>query len=122
MSYVLVIKDALEIHKDVLEIAKYLNQRSAGLGSDFVVAVDDTLARLEDRLAGEVEVRFSPKFEDIYGESIEAERDSPVSAKRFRDYYIYYLLNEEKKEAPVLAVAYGPRDPDYLRKLLKRRK
>ncbi len=122
MSYTLVIRDIHHIHKDVLEIARYLNQRSSGLGSDFAVAFDATLARLEERLGRETQVKFKPKFDDIYGEPIEAEKDSPVSAKKFRDFYVFYMLNEKREEAVILAVEYGPRNPDYLRELLSDRK
>lgn len=86
------------------------------------MAFDDTLARMEARLLRDIQVRFEPKFEDIYAEPIEAEKDSPITAKKFRDYYVFYLLNWEAREAVVLAVAYGPRDPDYLRELLSTRK
>ena len=106
----------------MLAISRSFNKRRSGLGSDFAVAFDDTLARMEKRLGREVQVKFEPKFEDIYGEPIEAEKDSPVTAKKFKDYYVFYMLNEEKREAVVLAVEYGPRDPDYLRRLLSGRK
>jgi hypothetical protein len=122
VKYALLIKDTHAIHLDVVEIARFLNQKSSGLGSDFVVAFDDTLARLENRIQQEVQVKFQPKFDDIFGEPIEADRDSPVSAKKFRDYYIFYLREEEKKEVVILAVAFGPRDPDYLARLLSGRK
>lgn len=104
-----------------LNIARFLNKRSPGLGSDFAVAFDDTLARMEERLQRDVQVQFEPKFDDIFGEPIEAETGSPIAAKKFRDYYVFYLLNEDNREAVVLAVEYGPRDPDYLRKLLSER-
>ena len=77
---------------------------------------------MEERLQREVQIKFEPKFEDIYGESIEAEKDSPVTAKKFKDYYVFYMLNEEKREAVILAVEYGPREPNYLRRLLSGRK
>ncbi len=121
MSFTLIIKDIHNIHLDVLNIARFLNKRSPGLGSDFAVAFDDTLARIEERLQREVQVTFEPKFDDIFGEPIEAEQNSPIAAKKFKDYYIFYLLNEDKREAVILAVEYGPRDPDYLRKLLSER-
>ena len=92
------------------------------MGSDFAVAFDDTLARMEERFHREVQVKFEPKFEDIYRESIEADKDSPVAAKKFRNYYVFFMLNEEEREAVVLAVEYGPRDPEYLRRLLSGRK
>lgn len=122
MSYALVIKDVHAIHLDVVEIARFLNEKSSGLGSDFVVAFNDTLARLENRIQGEVQVNFQPKFDDIFGEPIEADKDSPATAKKFRDYYIFYLKVEEKKEVVMLAVAFGPRDPEYLARLLSGRK
>ena len=80
-----------------------------------------TIARIEERLQREVQVTFEPKFDDIFGEPIEAEQNSPIAAKKFKDYYIFYLLNEDKREAVILAVEYGPRDPGYLRKLLSER-
>ncbi|MEM6805009.1 MAG: hypothetical protein AAF696_26670, partial [Bacteroidota bacterium] len=81
MSYSLIIKDNHELHVDVVDIVNLLNEKSKSLGSDFLVAFEDSLARLEERLSREVQVRFEPKFEDIHGEPIWANRNSPTQAK-----------------------------------------
>ncbi|MEZ4851538.1 MAG: hypothetical protein R3B93_23590 [Bacteroidia bacterium] len=81
----MIIKDIHNIHEDVLTISRFFNEKRSGLGSDFAVAFDDTLARMEERWQRKVQVKFEPKFEDIYGEPIEAEKDSPATAKKFKD-------------------------------------
>lgn len=106
----------------MVRIVRFLNSRSKNLGSDFLIAFDDTLARLEKRFQEDLEVRYAPKFGDVYGEPIIAEKVSPSSAKRFKDYFVFYILNEEKQEAVVLAVEYGPKNPDFLIQLLSKRK
>ena len=118
MGYTLVIADSDEIDDDLVRIVRFLNQRDVDLGSDFMVAVEDTLERMEERLKQKTQVVSALKFGRFHSEPIVSRKNSPAYAKKFPKYHIWYVVEEEREELIVLAIEYAAKDPSYLRRLL----
>jgi toxin ParE1/3/4 len=82
-----------EAQADLLEARNWYDQKSSGLGDEFVTAFEQLLLRIE-------------VFPELYGTSYREVR--PAKLRRF-PYVVYYRALTDHIE--VLAVLHGSRDP-----------
>jgi len=109
-----------DVSLDITEIANYLNLNHEGLGDDFIIAVDDSIDRLENEL--NKGVFKGRKSGDIFAQPIFAEKNSPSYAKKFLKYYLWYEVVEQSNSVYIYTIIYSGRKLDSILSLIEKRR
>ena len=96
MSFV--VRKILHADEDMLEAARWYDQREPGLGDQFLDEVEAAVVALAERA-----LLYALRFADA--------RRAPV--QRFKKYGVFYVIRGE--EVVVFAVVHGSRSPQWVR-------
>ncbi|MEL6672112.1 MAG: hypothetical protein AAFR61_07960 [Bacteroidota bacterium] len=121
MSFAFQLLDSPDLELDVESIFTFLSSLNTNLGSDFLVALEDTLKRMEARYQRDIPGIPQATIGPFFREEIKADKASPVSFRNFRKYYVWYIIDRELKVVRVLAIDHSAKDPLRLEKMLNQR-
>lgn len=101
-------------------IQYFIDEVSLEVGLNFLDAFEDSANRITMELSNHV--NRAPRFDDVYGMPIKANRGRNNYAKDFSDYYIWYTILKEKKHVVIWAIESIKREPTRIIHLLKGRR
>ncbi|RMG20706.1 MAG: hypothetical protein D6730_19325 [Bacteroidetes bacterium] len=110
-----------EAEYDIRDITHFfIDDGNFTVAMNFLDAVDDTIERIINELNNNV--FRAAKFDEIYGAPVIASKSRKNYAKNFSDYYIWYEINQDKRNIIIWAVDYGSRDSEARQQRVGRRR